>query len=485
MSKATATSPTAAEVTAQLTELAQTANCSVSDVAFAQFLDARDPLANLRSEFSIPTVAQVTLHLSSSTPDAADSASKEQPCIYLCGNSLGLLPKRSRERVNEELDVWGSRGVMGHHDPHPHSRPWVTIDETVVGLSARLVGASAHEVAVMGTLTANLHMLMVSFYTPTPKRFKIMLEAKAFPSDHYAIESQIRFHGYDPADAMILLEPRAGEFTLRTEDILAAIEREGESIALVMFSGVQYYTGQYFDIPTITKAGQEQGCIVGFDLAHAAGNVPVQLHDWNVDFACWCSYKYLNSGPGGIAGLFVHERHLGKDAPKLEDGRPRPRFAGWWSHDKNTRFLMDNKLVESPGAAVYQLSNPSVLATVSLLGSLEVYAKTDMHALRAKSLLLTGYLQLLLDNIKTKAAEGSAGSRISYMTPRDPAQRGCQISILVPGLCAKVFAALEANGVICDKREPDCIRVAPVPLYNSFADVHRFVDILHSVLAEF
>ncbi|KAI9183275.1 Kynureninase (L-kynurenine hydrolase) [Blastocladiella emersonii ATCC 22665] len=427
---------------------------------FAARMDAEDPLRELRNEFLIPAYP------------AAASSDASSPVVYLCGNSLGLQPKRTRALLNEELDVWANRGVMGHFD-HPHARPWVAIDETVTPTSAAVVGAQPDEVAVMGSLTNNLHLLMVAFYRPTATRYKILIEARAFPSDTYAVASQVQFHGYTADDAVIALAPREGEATLRHEDILAVIRERGSEIALVMFSGIQYYTGQLFDIPAITAAGHAAGAVVGWDLAHAAGNVPLHLHEWGVDFAAWCSYKYLNAGPGCIAGAFVHDKHA-RD-PHLK------RFAGWWGHNKASRFHMPAEFDAMPGAAGFQLSNPSVVATVSLLGSLQVFARTSMPELRAKSLRLTAYLhhRLTADVIPHPAAHG-----LRIITPADPNQRGAQLSLLFAGIqsVAPLMRELEKRGVVVDEREPNVIRVAPAPLYNTFADVHRFVAALLEAL---
>ncbi|KAI8917660.1 pyridoxal phosphate-dependent transferase [Powellomyces hirtus] len=438
--------------------LAKELGVELISVKMAKHLDEKDSLKHLRAEFCIPSKKTVV-------PEGADVAEPDTACIYLCGNSLGLQPSGVRTLVNEELDVWATHGVTGHFR-HPKKRPWVSIDENVIEQTAKIVGASPKEVAIMNSLTANLHFLMVSFYRPTKDRYKILMEAKAFPSDYYAMESQTRFHGYEPDDAIIQMSPRSGEHTLRTEDILDTIEREGDKIALVIFSGVQYYTGQFFELEKIAKAGKAKNCVVGFDLAHAAGNVPLRLHDWGVDFACWCTYKYLNAGPGGIGGAFVHERHARADLP---------RMSGWWGTDPATRFLMDNVFRPIPGADSYRVSNPNVLAIMSLLGSLNVFSQTSMTDLRAKSLQLTGYLETLLLAIPNRG--------FKILTPSDPSQRGCQLSLLFEeGLMMKVFEALEREGVIVDERKPDVIRVAPTPLYNTFSDVWQFVNILKTAV---
>ncbi|KAL1924141.1 uncharacterized protein VTP21DRAFT_7176 [Calcarisporiella thermophila] len=451
----------------ELAALVKESSLSLSSFEIAAWLDERDELKGLRKEFSIPLVKDV-VPLNDAEKEKLGSKG-ENTCVYFCGNSLGLLPLKSKVYVEEELDVWAKRGVVSHFN-HPYGRPWVSIEDNVVGRSAELIGAKPDEVAIMNTLTGNLHYLLTSFYQPTSRRYKILMEEKPFPSDRYAIESQLRLHGFDPADALIFQKPREGEYTLRTEDILSTIEREGESIALVLFSGVQYYTGQLFEIEKITKAGHSKGCIVGFDLAHAVGNVPMKLNEWGVDFACWCTYKYLNSGPGGIAGLFVHEKHS-------DVSSNRPRFGGWWGVERDVRFQMDKVFPLRVGAAGYQLSNPSVLNTVSLLGSLQIFEEVTMPKLRAKSKLLTAYLEYLLDT--------EIGGLLDFkiITPRDPEQRGCQLSlILSDSQFDRIFNALMAEGVVCDERRPNCIRIAPVPLYNTFMDVRKFIDILKRLI---
>ena len=409
-----------------------------TDAVFAKELDAADPLAKYRDEFYI-----------------AEANGKES--IYFCGNSLGLQPKRTEAAIAQELKDWQKLGVEGHM----HAKnPWLPYHEFLTESYAKIVGAKPTEVVAMNTLTVNLHLLMVSFYRPTTTRHKIIIEGGAFPSDQYAVKSQIEFHGHKHADSLIELMPRDGEATLRTEDILELIEREGDSVALIMLGGVNYYTGQLFDMEAITKAGHAKGCLVGFDLAHAAGNAPLSLHDWDVDFACWCSYKYLNSGPGSIAGAFVHERHAHANLP---------RFEGWWGHDKDTRFTMGPEFKAIGGVESWQLSNPPILSLAAVKASLEIFDEVGMKALREKSLIITGYFEFLLDSLNSDA--------FSIMTPRDSAQRGAQLSIVVHENGKQAFEALESAGVICDWREPDCIRVAPMPLYNSYRDVYRFVEI--------
>lgn len=416
------------------------------DKNFAAEMDARDPLRKYRSRFFMPR------------------HSNGNECIYLCGNSLGLQPKTVRQYVERELKDWAELGVEGHF----HAKnPWMRYHEYLAESTARLVGAKLPEVVVMNTLTVNLHLMMVSFYRPTPSRYKILIEASAFPSDQYAVKSQLTFHGYDPAEALIELPLRKCEMLHRTEDIEALIEREGESIALVLLGGVNYYTGQVFDMERIARISRAKGCTIGLDLAHAVGNIELNLHDWEIDFAVWCSYKYLNGGPGTIAGCFVHEKYA--ENPDL------PRFAGWWGQNKETRFLMEPDFVPISGAEGWQLSNPPILPLAALRASMEIFDETGMKALREKSRLLTGYLEFLVDEI--------GEDKVTIITPRDENQRGCQLSLVVRNNGKEVYQKLTAEGVICDWREPDVIRVAPVPLYNSFMDVFRFVKILKKFLA--
>jgi kynureninase len=338
--------------------------------------------------------------------------------------------------------------------------------EFVTEQLAQLVGARPIEVVAMNGLTVNLHLMMVSFYRPTPKRHKILLEANAFPSDRYAVASQIRYHGFDPATSLIEWQSRPGETLLRVEELESLLERDGDSIALILIGGVNYYTGEFYDIERITKAGHAKGCVVGWDLAHAAGNVPLRLHDWDVDFACWCSYKYLNSGPGSVAGCFVHERHA--------ENAALPRFCGWWGHDKATRFRMGPDFHAIRGAEGWQLSNPPILSLAAVKASLDIFASVGMPALREKSIKLTGYLESLLDCLDSDA--------FAILTPRDPQRRGCQLSIIMKERGRRVFEALAQRGVVCDWREPDCIRVAPTPLYNRYVDVFDFAEIFREVL---
>jgi kynureninase len=406
---------------------------------FAAEMDAADSLAKYRERFHFPKLG-----------DGSD-------CVYLCGHSLGLQPKTVRESVEQELKDWELLGVEGHFRAR---NPWMPYHRLLTEQTARLVGANPPEVVVMNSLTVNLHLLMVSFYRPSTHRHKILIEGSAFPSDQYALKSQIRFHGFDPSSSLMELTPQAGESVIREEDFLALIQSEGDSIALILLGGVNYASGQAFDMAAITKAGHAHGCIVGFDLAHAAGNLPLALHDWDVDFAVWCSYKYLNGGPGCIGGCFVHQRHS-------QDWN-LPRFAGWWGHDERTRFQMDPEFRPMAGADGWQLSNPSILAMAALRASMDIFDEAGMGRLRTKSIALTGYLEFLLNQYSS--------SKLEIITPRAPERRGAQLSIRIAQAGRAVCERLTNEGVVCDWREPDILRVTPVPLYNSFQDVHRFVQ---------
>lgn len=408
---------------------------------FALEMDQQDPLAAYRQEFYFPK----------------HEANKE--ALYFCGNSLGLQSKGVANQLQQELKDWQQLGVEGHF----HAKnAWLPYHEFFSKKLSKIVGAKEKEVVVMNTLTTNLHLMMVSFYRPTKQRFKIVIEKAAFPSDKYAVASQLRFHGYDTKDGLIELTPREGEETLRQEDIETVLRDNGEQIALVLLGGVNYYTGQFFNLQQITSVGHEIGAIVGFDLAHAAGNVPMSLHDWNVDFAVWCHYKYLNAGPGAIAGAFVHERHL--EDPNM------PRFEGWWGHDKSRRFLMEDTFAPMPTAEAWQLSNAPVFSMAPLLASLELFDKIGMDQLRRKSIFLTAYLEFLVHRTGT--------DRVRVITPTDQNDRGCQLSIQVKNSNKALYETLTKKGVIADWREPDVIRVAPVPMYNSFADVYDFARLL-------
>lgn len=422
--------------------------------AFARELDSKDELSSLREEFFIPTRES----MAGKTKPAIAQPEGEK-CVYLAGNSLGLQPRNVHKYISEELEDWASFGVEGHfHGRHP----WLPYHEFLTEMSARIVGAKPVEVVVMNTLTTNLHLMMVSFYRPDKKRFKILVEQGAFPSDQYAVASQADFHGFNPKDAVIELKLRDGEDLLRTEDILDVIEREGDTIALVLLGNVNYLTGQAFEVVPIAEKAHEKGCYIGLNLAHGAGNLHLQLHDWNVDFAVWCSYKYLNSGPGSLAGCFVHERH--------KDNFDLPRFAGWWGHNKETRFRMGPEFEPLPGAEGWQLSNPPIFQLAALRASLELFDKAGMKQLRAKGDLLTGYLEFLLKD--------TPAGYLSIITPADPAQRGSQLSIRFSSNPKEMLKAFKDEGVICDFREPDIIRATPVPMYNTFLDVYRFASII-------
>jgi kynureninase len=388
------------------------------------------------------------------------------PVVYLCGNSLGLQPASVRAALLAELDQWATYGVEGHF---MGDQPWMYYHKFLTPQSARLVGALPHEVVVMNTLTVNLHLMMASFYRPEKGgRYKIIMEAGAFPSDQYAMETQVRWHGFDPADAIVEVAPRPGEELLRTEDILETIHAHRDTLALTMFGGVNYYTGQWYDMPAITQAAHAAGAYAGFDLAHAAGNVPVQLHDWGVDFAVWCSYKYLNSGPGGPSGAFVHERHA--DNPDL------PRLAGWWGHDEKERFKMRKGFIPMYGAEGWQISNAQIFAFAAHKASLDIFDEAGMAALREKSVLLTGALENILGELDPDQRF------FKIITPRDPQQRGCQLSLLTQQRGKEIFDALTAQGIISDWREPNVIRFAPVPLYNSFADLEQLRAMLPAII---
>lgn len=415
---------------------------------FAKQLDEQDSLKSFRSKFYVPI-----------------SGGKE--CVYFTGNSLGLQPKTTQDYVLNELEDWASFGVEGHF----HARnPWLPYHENFPKQLSKIVGCNENEVVVMNQLTVNLHLLMVTFYRPTKQRYKIICEAKAFPSDQYAFESQVRHHGFDPADAVIEVAPRTGEHTIQQEDILSAIREHGDSVAIVLFGGVNYYTGQLFDIKSITKAAHAVGAYAGFDLAHAAGNVELKLHDWNVDFACWCSYKYLNSGPGGVAGAYIHEKHA--------TNTDLPRFAGWWGYTKATRFKMEKGFEAIPTAEGWQLSNAPILSMAAHKASLDVFEEAGMEKLHAKRKMLAGYLHCVLADINDRLHE----KVIEVITPSNESERGCQVSMLMLKRGRAIFEELTKQGVISDWREPNVIRVAPVPLYNSFEDIYRFGEIIHSIL---
>ncbi|KAL8939240.1 MAG: hypothetical protein Q9216_003468 [Gyalolechia sp. 2 TL-2023] len=451
-------------------------------------LDGSDDLQGLRSEFIIPTKNNLKSRTLSNR--GLISESLEEPCIYLCGNSLGLQPRHTADFITSHLAAWASKGVFGHFKNHEDSRlpAFVDIDEVAAQRIAPIVGASPTEVAVMETLTANLHLLMASFYRPKVGKYKIILEGKAFPSDHYAVESQLRHYGLDPEDAMILVEPADPlQATITTSQILSIIDKHASSTALILLPGVQYYTGQYFDISKITAHAHHHNIVIGWDLAHAVGNVELELHAWDVDFAVWCSYKYLNCGPGAIAGLFVHERHGQVEETAREQGKVifKHRLAGWWGGDKATRFKMGNQFVPIPGAAGFQVGNPCALAFCPLIASLELFEKTSMQAIRSKSVMLTKYLEELLHRSESRNMAEGKTSYFRIITPSNPAERGAQLSIrLKPGLLEGVLAELEEQGVVVDERKPDVIRVAPAPLYNTFSEVWEFVNIFTTACIE-
>lgn len=407
---------------------------------FAEELDAHDELRSFRNEFLIPQ-------------------HNSQDAIYLCGNSLGLQPKSAEKYLKAQLNSWKDLAVEGWFQGDD---PWLLFHHQLKQPLANLVGAKTEEITVMNSLTVNLHLLFVSFYQPNTKRYKILMEGGAFPSDQYAVESQVIYHGFKAEDAIIELFPREGELTLRTEDILLAIEKNADELALVLFGGINYYTGQIFDIKAITASAHRAGAYAGFDLAHAAGNVPLNLHNWGADFACWCSYKYMNSGPGGISGIFVHEKHF--NSPQLK------RFAGWWGYRPDKRFLMTPGFDPAKGAEGWQVSTSPILLMAVHKAALDIFEKAGgLEKLRRKSILLTGYLEYLIREINRKHGE----ELFQIITPKNPDERGCQLSIICKRDGKKIFNYLSENGVIGDWREPDVIRLSPVPLYNSFKDVYE------------
>jgi len=420
-------------------------------LAFAQRMDEQDPLKDFRSQFLAPQ-------------------HNGEDVIYLCGNSLGLQPVNARQYINDQLDNWKDMAIEGFFDGDD---PWLNYHKRITGTLAGIVGAKTEEVSIMNSLTVNLHLLMVSFYKPNKNKFKILIEGGAFPSDQYAVESQTRFHGYDPKEAVIEIFPRDGEFTLRTEDILNKIKEYSDELTLVLFGGVNYFTGQAFDMPAITRAAHAAGAVAGFDLAHAAGNIPLNLHDWDVDFACWCSYKYMNSGPGGISGIFVHEKHF--------DDKELNRFAGWWGYKEEQRFLMTPGFVPDRGAAGWQVSTSPVMLLTLHKAALDVFEKAGgISQMRAKSELLTGYLEFLINEINKQNGE----ELFKIITPAKPVERGCQLSIVCRRNAKSIFKYLTDNGVIGDWREPNVIRLSPVPLYNSFKQVFKAGLILAASAAE-
>jgi len=418
-----------------------------NSLPFAQQLDKNDPLKNFRDKFIIP-----------------ESGGKQQ--TYFLGNSLGLQPKKASEYIQRVMGDWASLGVESFfHAPEP----WMDYHDKLTKTLSTVVGTQPHEVVVMNQLTVNLHLMLVSFYRPTAKRYKIICEAKAFPSDQYSFETHVIHHGYNPDDAIIEVSPREGEYSLRTEDIIDIIKKHGNETALVMFAGINYYTGQFFDVASITKAAHEAGALAGFDLAHAAGNVELHLHDWNVDFACWCTYKYLNSGPGAIGGVFIHEKHHDKNLP---------RFAGWWGYDKPTRFKMKKGFKAMPGAEGWQLSTPAIFLYAAHRAALEIMEEAGWENILAKKKLLNNYLWFLLQLTNEK----TGGKKFAIITPPDEKQRGCQVSVLLNQNGSVVYDQLMKAGFFVDWREPNVIRFAPVALYNTFEEVWQFNNILQQIL---
>lgn len=417
-----------------------------TSLEFAKSLDQQDELAHFRQKFCIPKTA-----------DGDD-------VIYLCGNSLGLMPRQTPDYIHQELEDWKNWGVEGHFHAQ---RPWMPYHEFLSEQMADIVGARPSEVVVMNSLTVNLHLMMVSFYKPNSKRYKILFDYSPFPSDRYAIASQIRFHGYNPSEAMIELQPQKDSEIVSEDYIADILEKHGDEIALILIGGVNYYTGQLYDIARITAMGHRYGCMVGFDLAHAAGNVTLNLHDDGPDFAAWCTYKYLNSGPGSLSGCFVHERHHHSDLP---------RFEGWWGNDKKTRFLMQDEFLPIPGAEAWQLSNPPILSMAAVKSSLDVFSQATMKSLRSKSEKLTLYLEELILHTAYKG--------LKIITPHEPHRRGCQLSLQMEQSDKSLFMKITEAGVIADWREPDVIRIAPVPLYNSFEDVWKFHHWLQQGLSQ-
>ncbi len=414
-------------------------------IEYAKDQDLRDPLAHYRTKFHIP------------------KNEEGNEWLYFTGNSLGLQPKETKNHIKQELEDWANLGVEGHFEA---KNPWMPYHEFLTETMAQIVGAKPIEVVIMNTLTTNLHLLMVSFYQPTKLKHKILIESDAFPSDRYAVETQLKFHGFDPSDSLIEWSPRQGETLLNIEDLESILESQGEEIALLLIGGVNYYTGQYLDLKKISQLGHKKGCKVGIDLAHGVGNIQPNLHESGVDFAAWCTYKYMNSGPGSLGGIFVHERYANDQTLK--------RFAGWWSQNKATRFDMRQPLDITPGAEGWQLSNPPILSMAAIKASLELFSEVGMNALIKKSRLLTGYLEHLILELNNK--------NISIITPRDPEQRGCQLSIQVKNANKSLHTKLTEAYVITDWRTPDVIRCAPVPFYNSFEDVFKMVEQLKKIL---
>jgi kynureninase len=416
-----------------------------NSLEFAEKCDTLDTLASFRNKFHLPKDAN------------------GESLVYLCGNSLGLQPKTVSTYIDQELKDWATLGVEGHTDAE---HPWLPYHEFLTDNMAKIVGAKPSEVVVMNGLTTNLHLMMVSFYKPTKKKHKIIIESDAFPSDKYAVESQLKFHGYNPKDSLILWKPRNGEELCRFEDLERIMSQHGDEVALLMIGSTNYYTGQAFPLKKITDLGHSHGAMVGFDLAHGAGNIQPNLHETGADFAVWCTYKYLNSGPGSLGGCFVHERHA--------DDKNINRFAGWWGHNKATRFNMRHEFDALSGAEGWQLSNPPILSMAAIRASLDIFSEAGFENIRKKSLKLTGFLEFLVHSL--------SDDRISIITSKNPDERGCQLSIQVKNTDKSLHTKLTEAGVISDWREPDVIRVAPVPLYNSFKDVYLFAERLKKVL---
>lgn len=416
-----------------------------NNLTYAQQLDKEDKLSYLREQFHIP------------------KDDKGNPWLYFTGNSLGLQPKTTQEYIQQELNDWAKLGVEGHFEA---KNPWLPYHEFLAENMANIVGAKPIEVVVMNTLTTNLHLLMVSFYQPTKKKYKIVIESDAFPSDRYAVESQLKFHGFDAKEGLIEWKPKAGKELLNIEDLEQIVSEQGDEIALLLIGGVNYYTGQYLDLKRITQIGHSKDCFVGIDLAHGAGNISPDLHNSGVDFAAWCTYKYLNSGPGSLAGLFVHEKHA--------KNKDLPRFSGWWNHNKETRFNMRMPFDVMNGAEGWQLSNPPILSMAAIRASLDMFAEVGMEALREKSEKLTGYFEFLINEIDSED--------IKIITPSSPKERGCQLSIQVKNADRSLHNKLTEKHIITDWREPDVIRCAPTPMYNTFEDVFTMVTILKELL---
>jgi len=414
-------------------------------LAYAKQQDTEDKLSHLREQFHIP------------------KDKNGNDWLYFTGNSLGLQPKKTQKYIQQELDDWAKYGVEGHFEA---KNPWMSYHELLTESMAKIVGAKPLEVVVMNTLTTNLHLLMVSFYQPTKKKYKIVIESDAFPSDRYAVQSQLKFHGFDAEEGLIEWKPRKGEELLNIADLKKIVAEQGDEIALLLIGGVNYYTGQFLDLKRIAEIGHSKNCFVGIDLAHGAGNISPDLHNSDVDFAAWCTYKYLNSGPGSLGGLFVHEKHA--------HNKELPRFAGWWNHNKETRFNMRQPFDVMKGAEGWQLSNPPILSMAAIKASLDMFAEVGMEALREKSEKLTGYFEFLINQIDSDS--------IKIITPSNPKERGCQLSIQVRNADKRLHQKLTENNVITDWREPDVIRCAPVPMYNSFEDVYKMVSVLKELL---